>query len=74
MEEIKLESVRDNNVELVQDILKELTPLTERSKAADELARILKEPHFQVRLTFGPRVLRLLSETDTMLGCHFHPF
>uniref|UniRef100_A0A8C9VZ79 MAGUK p55 scaffold protein 2b n=1 Tax=Scleropages formosus TaxID=113540 RepID=A0A8C9VZ79_SCLFO len=47
MEETKLEAVRDNNVELVQEILRDLTPLTHRSKAADELARILKEPHFQ---------------------------
>lgn len=47
-EEPKLEAVRENNVELVQDILKELNPLALRSQAADELARILKEPHFQV--------------------------
>uniref|UniRef100_A0A8C9ZS59 MAGUK p55 scaffold protein 2b n=1 Tax=Sander lucioperca TaxID=283035 RepID=A0A8C9ZS59_SANLU len=46
-EEPKLEAVRENNVELVQDILKELNPLTNRSQAADELVRILKEPHFQ---------------------------
>lgn len=47
-EEPKLEAVRENNVELVQDILKELGPLAHRSQAADELVRILKEPHFQV--------------------------
>lgn len=47
-EEPKLEAVRENNVELVQDILKELGPLSHRSQAADELVRILKEPHFQV--------------------------
>ncbi len=50
-EEPKLEAVRENNVELVQDILKELIPLAHRSQAADELVRILKEPHFQVRET-----------------------
>lgn len=50
-EEPKLEAVRENNVELVQDILKELGPLAHRSQAADELARILKEPHFQVQRT-----------------------
>ena len=49
-EEPKLEAVSENNVELVQDILKELSPLTHRCQAADELVRILKEPHFQVRL------------------------
>lgn len=47
-EEPKLEAVRENNVELVQDILKELSPLAHMSQAADELVRILKEPHFQV--------------------------
>lgn len=47
-EEPKLEAVRENNVELVQDILKELSPLAHRSQAANELVRILKEPHFQV--------------------------
>lgn len=50
-EEPKLEAVRENNVELVQDILKELGPLSHRSQAVDELVRILKEPHFQVRRT-----------------------
>lgn len=48
-EEPKLEAVRENNVELVQDILKELSPIARSSQAADELVRILKEPHFQVR-------------------------
>jgi hypothetical protein len=48
-EEPKLEAVRDNNMELVQDILKDLSPLADSSTAADELARILQEPHFQVR-------------------------
>lgn len=47
-EEPKLEAVRENNVELVQDILNELSPLATRSQVADELVRILKEPHFQV--------------------------
>lgn len=47
-EEPKLEAVSENNVELVQDILKELSPLTQRNQVAEELVRILKEPHFQV--------------------------
>lgn len=49
-EEPKLEAVRENNVELVQDILKELSPIAHSSQAANELVRILKEPHFQVSL------------------------
>lgn len=48
-EEPKLEAVRDNNMELVQDILRDLTTLTPHSQAANELACILKEPHFQVQ-------------------------
>lgn len=47
-EEPKLEAVRDNNVELVQDILKDLTPLSQECQNAHELACILREPHFQV--------------------------
>ena len=50
-EEPKLEAVRENNMELVQDILKELGPLAQRSQAADELANILEEPHFRVGFT-----------------------
>lgn len=52
-EEPKLEAVRENNVELVQDILKELSPIAHCSQAADELLRILKEPHFQVGASRG---------------------
>lgn len=52
-EEPKLEAVRENNVELVQDILKELSPIAQSSQAANELVRILKEPHFQVRAYCG---------------------
>ena len=56
-EEPKLEAVRDNNVELVQDILKDLSPLANHSQTAHELACILKEPHFQVRPDKPARVL-----------------
>lgn len=52
-EETKIEAVRENNVELVQDILKELSPIAHRSQAAEELVRILKEPHFQVCGSWG---------------------
>lgn len=40
--------MRDNNLELVQEILRDLAQLAERSSAAAELTRILQEPHFQV--------------------------
>lgn len=48
LEETRLEAVRDNNVELVQDILRELSPFTHRSNTAAELSLILNQPHFQV--------------------------
>ncbi|KAG7492434.1 hypothetical protein MATL_G00014310 [Megalops atlanticus] len=71
MEETKLEAVRDNNVELVQDILRDLTPLTSRSKAADELARILKEPHFQSLLETHDSVASKSYETPPPSPCAF---
>lgn len=49
LEETKLEAVRGDNVELVQDILRDIGHLAPRDSAAAELARILREPHFQVR-------------------------
>lgn len=48
LEETRLEAVRDNNVELVQDILRELSPFKHRSNTAAELSLILNQPHFQV--------------------------
>ncbi|XP_041714340.1 MAGUK p55 subfamily member 2-like [Coregonus clupeaformis] len=71
LEESKLEAVSDNNLELVQDILKELTPLTHRNKAADELARILKEPHFQSLLETHDTVASKTFETPPPSPCSF---
>lgn len=48
LEETKLEAVGDNNVELVQEILRDIGRLARQDSAAAELARILREPHFQV--------------------------
>ncbi|KAK7886235.1 hypothetical protein WMY93_025856 [Mugilogobius chulae] len=47
LEDKKLEAVREDNVELVTDILISLTDLSENNTAAAELAKILQEPHFQ---------------------------
>lgn len=49
LEETKLEAVRDNNLELVQEILKDITRIAQQDSTAAELAHILQEPHFQVR-------------------------
>uniref|UniRef100_A0A671FAY2 MAGUK p55 scaffold protein 2 n=1 Tax=Rhinolophus ferrumequinum TaxID=59479 RepID=A0A671FAY2_RHIFE len=53
LEETKLEAVRDNNLELVQEILRDLAQLAEQSSTAAELSRILQEPHFQVLTPFA---------------------
>lgn len=45
---MKLEAVQDNNVELVTEILGDISSLSVRDDSAAELSRILQEPHFQV--------------------------
>ncbi|XP_062848452.1 MAGUK p55 subfamily member 6a [Trichomycterus rosablanca] len=47
LEEVKLEAVRNDNVELVSDILSDIGGLVESSDSAAELSKILQEPHFQ---------------------------
>lgn len=47
LEEKKLQAVRDDNIQLVTDIISYLGDLSEKNSAAAELAKILQEPHFQ---------------------------
>uniref|UniRef100_A0A7N8X7C4 Membrane protein, palmitoylated 2a (MAGUK p55 subfamily member 2) n=1 Tax=Mastacembelus armatus TaxID=205130 RepID=A0A7N8X7C4_9TELE len=47
LKETRLSPVRENNVELLQEILRELDPFIHHSDAAAELAHILAQPHFQ---------------------------
>ncbi|XP_063315345.1 MAGUK p55 subfamily member 2 isoform X1 [Pelobates fuscus] len=47
MEETRLEAVRENNLQLVQEILQDMSGMRDPSGAAAELQRILQEPHFQ---------------------------
>lgn len=47
LEDAKPEAVRDRNLELVSEILKDIDGLVSQDSNAAELARILKEPHFQ---------------------------
>ncbi|XP_059992046.1 MAGUK p55 subfamily member 2 isoform X5 [Lagenorhynchus albirostris] len=63
LEETKLEAVRDNNLELVREILRDLARLAERSSAAAELVRILQEPHFQSLLETHDSVASKTYET-----------
>ncbi|XP_076857152.1 MAGUK p55 subfamily member 2b isoform X2 [Brachyhypopomus gauderio] len=76
-EEPKLEAVRDNNMELVQDILRDLSPLTsntsltQHSQMAHELASILQEPHFQSLLETHDSVASKTYETPPPSPCAF---
>ncbi|XP_023681115.1 MAGUK p55 subfamily member 6b isoform X1 [Paramormyrops kingsleyae] len=47
LEDVKLEAVQDSNVELVSEILGDISGLSGRDDSAAELSQILKEPHFQ---------------------------
>ncbi|XP_029015199.1 MAGUK p55 subfamily member 2-like [Betta splendens] len=47
LKEPRLSPVRENNVELLQEILKDLHPFTHHSDTAAELAHILTQPHIQ---------------------------
>ncbi|NWR66838.1 MPP2 protein, partial [Bucorvus abyssinicus] len=63
LEETKLEAVRGDNVELVQEILRDIGHLAPRDSAAAELARILREPHFQSLLETHDSVASKSYET-----------
>lgn len=47
LEEVKLQAVRDDNVQLVTEILDSLNNLREKDASVVELAKILQEPHFK---------------------------
>ncbi|NXJ86521.1 MPP2 protein, partial [Trogon melanurus] len=63
LEERKLEAVRGDNLELVQEILRDLGRLARPDGAAAELARILREPHFQSLLETHDSVASKSYET-----------
>ncbi|XP_059901307.1 MAGUK p55 subfamily member 2a isoform X2 [Gadus macrocephalus] len=56
-------AVRDNNVELVQEILRELEPFSQRSEPAAQLRDILRQPHFQSLLETHDSVASQECET-----------
>ncbi|XP_059819208.1 MAGUK p55 subfamily member 2-like [Hypanus sabinus] len=47
LEDTKLEAVHDNNLELVKEIINDITPIAKENDTAAELSHILQEPHFQ---------------------------
>ncbi|KAA0703027.1 MAGUK p55 subfamily member 6 [Triplophysa tibetana] len=56
LEDVKLEAVRSNNVELVSEILSDVSSLISQDESAAELCKILKEPHFQSLLEAHDKV------------------
>ncbi|KAI4887876.1 hypothetical protein NFI96_015088 [Prochilodus magdalenae] len=63
LEDVKLEAVRDNNVELVTEILSDISGLADRDDSAAELSKILKEPHFQSLMEAHDKVAAKSYET-----------
>ncbi|XP_017282051.1 MAGUK p55 subfamily member 6a isoform X2 [Kryptolebias marmoratus] len=63
LEEVKLEAVRDDNVQLVAEILDSLNKLPEKDPAAAELLRILQEPHFKSLIEAHDQVAAKSYET-----------
>uniref|UniRef100_A0A671M0U1 MAGUK p55 subfamily member 6-like n=1 Tax=Sinocyclocheilus anshuiensis TaxID=1608454 RepID=A0A671M0U1_9TELE len=47
LDNVKLEAVQENNVELVTEILGDISGLTVQDDSTAELSKILQEPHFQ---------------------------
>uniref|UniRef100_A0AAR2LF09 Membrane protein, palmitoylated 6a (MAGUK p55 subfamily member 6) n=1 Tax=Pygocentrus nattereri TaxID=42514 RepID=A0AAR2LF09_PYGNA len=63
LEDVKLEAVRKNNVELVTEILSDISVLADRNDSAAELSKILKEPHFQSLMEAHDKVAAKSYET-----------
>uniref|UniRef100_A0A3B5LSR2 Uncharacterized protein n=1 Tax=Xiphophorus couchianus TaxID=32473 RepID=A0A3B5LSR2_9TELE len=66
---LKLSPVRENNVELLQEILRDLDPFMQHSDAAAELARILTQPHFQSLLETHDSVASQACESQPPSPC-----
>ncbi|MCI4374567.1 hypothetical protein PGIGA_G00007630 [Pangasianodon gigas] len=63
LEDVKLEAVRNNNMELVSEILSDISGLAEHNDSAAELSKILKEPHFQSLIETHDQVAAKSFET-----------
>ncbi|XP_043911090.1 MAGUK p55 subfamily member 2 isoform X2 [Protopterus annectens] len=63
LEETRLEAVSDNNLELVREILEDISPIAHANSSAAELSRILQGPHFQSLLETHDSVASKSYET-----------
>ncbi|KAM4531516.1 MAGUK p55 subfamily member 2a [Odontesthes bonariensis] len=71
LKEPRLSPVRENNVELLQEILRDLDPFTHRSDSAAELTRILTQPHFQSLLETHDSVASQACDSPPPSPCDF---
>uniref|UniRef100_A0A671UME0 MAGUK p55 scaffold protein 2a n=1 Tax=Sparus aurata TaxID=8175 RepID=A0A671UME0_SPAAU len=71
LKEPRLSPVRENNVELLQEILRDLDPFTHHSNTAAELSRILTQPHFQSLLETHDSVASQACDSGTPSPCEF---
>ncbi|XP_068193868.1 MAGUK p55 subfamily member 2-like isoform X2 [Antennarius striatus] len=71
LKELHLSPVRENNVELLQEILRDLDPFTHRSNTAAELAHILTQPHFQSLLETHDSVASQTCDSSPPSPCDF---
>ncbi|KAJ3600420.1 hypothetical protein NHX12_031403 [Muraenolepis orangiensis] len=67
--EPRLSAVRDNNLELLQEILRDLDPFCQRSDTAAELTGILQQPHIQSLLETHDSVASQECETPATSPC-----
>ncbi|XP_056300020.1 MAGUK p55 subfamily member 6a [Pseudoliparis swirei] len=63
LEEVTLKAVREDNVQLVTEILDSLNNLPENDATAAELVQILQEPHFQSLIEAHDKVAAKCYET-----------
>ncbi|XP_051520630.1 protein PALS2-like isoform X2 [Myxocyprinus asiaticus] len=68
LEDVKLEAVQENNVELVTEILGDISGLSVRDDSAAELSKILQEPHFQADAV---RMIGIRKKAGEPLGVTF---
>uniref|UniRef100_A0AAQ6ANA5 Membrane protein, palmitoylated 2a (MAGUK p55 subfamily member 2) n=1 Tax=Amphiprion ocellaris TaxID=80972 RepID=A0AAQ6ANA5_AMPOC len=71
LKEPRLSPVRENNVELLQEILRDLDPFTHRSDTAAELSHILTQPHFQSLLETHDSVASQACDSAPPSPCDF---
>lgn len=67
----RLSPIRENNVELLQEILRDLDPFKPHSDTVAELSRILTQPHFQSLLETHDSVASQTCDSPPPSPCDF---